>query len=153
VTRATPRSRPRPNRCTANIALRGRPPHLLDRCREVEAALESRVGALTAENQRYLGLRTLAELDFHDAIKAVRDSNAQLAGSAEPLIIEKLAVLQSADALAARLEDASEIQCPACGKLVAADEFKAHVKAEQQRLGNIITVFEERRSAVGSLID
>jgi wobble nucleotide-excising tRNase len=83
----------------------------------------------------------------------MRDANAQLAGSVEPLIIEKLAVLQSADALAARLEDASEIQCPACGKLVAADEFKAHVKAEQQRLGNIITVFQERRSGVGSLID
>jgi hypothetical protein len=82
----------------------------LDRCKELEAALASRIGALTTENQRYFGLRALAELDFPGAVKAVRDTNAQLAGSVEPLIAEKLAVLQSADALAAKLEDAGEVQ-------------------------------------------
>ncbi|MGA8616734.1 MAG: AAA family ATPase [Xanthobacteraceae bacterium] len=125
----------------------------LDRCKELEAALVSRIGALTAENQRHFALQALAELDFPHAVKAVRDANAQLADSVEPLITEKLAVLQSADALATLLDDADEIHCPACGKPVAASEFKAHIKAEQQRLGNIIAVFEERRNAVSALID
>jgi hypothetical protein len=124
-----------------------------ERCKEVEAALGSRIGALTDDNKRYLSLRTIAELEFAAAVKAVRDANAKLAGSVEPLISEKLAVLQSADAFAAKLEDTGEIHCPACGQPVEADEFKAHVKAEQERLRDIITVFEERRSAVATLID
>jgi hypothetical protein len=125
----------------------------LDCCKELEAAVTSRIGALTAENQRHFVLRSLAELDFPGAVEAVRDTNAQLAGSVEPLITEKLAVLQSADALAAKLEDGDEIHCPACGKPIAADEFKAHVEAERQRLGNIITVFDQRRGVVSTLID
>ena len=125
----------------------------LDRCKELETALATRISALSAENQRYFSLRAMAELDFAAAIAAVRSANAQLADSVEPLITERLAVLQSAHALAAKMDDAGEIHCPACGKPVAADEFKAHVNAEQQRLGNIIAVFEERRRAVSMLID
>jgi hypothetical protein len=124
-----------------------------DRCEELEAALISRIGSLTAENQRHFVLQSFAELDLAGAVGAVRNANAQLAGSVEPLISEKLAVLQSADALAAKLVDGDEIHCPACGKPVAADEFKAHVEAEQQRLGNILTVFDQRRGAISTLID
>jgi hypothetical protein len=75
----------------------------LDRCNDLDGALASHIGALTAENQQYFGLRRLAELDFAATIKTVRDCNAQLAGSVEPLINEKLAVLQSADTLVYRL--------------------------------------------------
>jgi hypothetical protein len=124
-----------------------------DRCRELESALAGRIGALTAENRRFFALRALAELDFPVAVAAVRSANAQLADSVEPLIAERLAVLQSAHALALKLEDAGEIQCPACGKAIEADAFKAHVNAEHQRLGNIIAIFEERRGAVSALID
>lgn len=125
----------------------------LDLCRELESALTSRIDALTAENQRYFVMLSLAELDLLGAVGAVRSANAQLASSIEPLITEKLAVLQSADALAGKLADGDEIDCPACGKPIAADEFKAHVEAEQQRLGNIITVFDQRRGGVSTLID
>jgi RecF/RecN/SMC N terminal domain len=125
----------------------------LDRCWELESALTTRIDALTAENQRYFALHSLAELDFPGVVGAVRNANAQLASSVEPLITEKLAVLQSADALAEKLADGDEIDCPACGKPIAADEFKAHVEAEQQRLGNIITVFDQRRGAVSTLVD
>jgi RecF/RecN/SMC N terminal domain len=125
----------------------------LDQCKELEIALASRIGALTGENQRYFALQAFAELDFPGAVTAVRSANAQLAESVEPLITERLAVLQTAHALAAKLDDAGEIHCPACGKPVAADEFKAHVNAEQRRLANIIAVFEERRGAVSTLID
>ena len=125
----------------------------LDRSRELEGAITKRIGTLTAENRRYVGLRALAEVDVPGAVEAVRDANAKLAGSVEPLITEKLAVLQSADAFAAKLEDVDEVLCPACGRSLAADEFKAHVKAEQQRLRETIAVFEERRRAVSRLID
>jgi hypothetical protein len=125
----------------------------LDRCKELEAALASRIGTLTTENRRYVALRALAEVDIPAAVQVVRDANAKLGGSVEPLIAEKLAVLESADAFAAKLEDAGEVHCPACGQSIAADEFKAHVKAERERLREIIAAFEERRRAVSTLID
>jgi hypothetical protein len=62
-------------------------------------------------------------------------------------------VLQSADTFAKKLEEGEEIHCPACGQPIAADDFKAHVEAERQRLGNIIAVFDQRRGAVSALID
>ncbi|WP_315766935.1 MULTISPECIES: AAA family ATPase [unclassified Bradyrhizobium] len=131
----------------------GRATAVLDLCTELEVALIQRIGALSTEHQQHFLLRTLAELDFPAAVNAVRNSNAQLAGSIEPLITEKLAVLQSADAFAEKLEGDSAVDCPACGQEIAADAFKAHVEAEQQRLGNIIAVFDQRRAAVSTLID
>lgn len=125
----------------------------LQRCAEVEAALTRRIGALTAENQRHLALSTLGGLSFSGAVGKVRDANAKLADSIEPLISEKLAVLQSAGAFAEKLENAGAVNCPACGRSIATDEFKAHVEAEQGRLSEIIAIFEERRGAVSELID
>ena len=66
----------------------------LDRCKELETALATRIGKLTAENRRYLALRALAEPQLPAAVMAVREANAKLAESVEPLIAEKLAVLE-----------------------------------------------------------
>ena len=67
--------------------------------------MAQRIGALTVENQRYMALRGLAQTEFAAPVKAVRDANTQLAGAVDPLISEKLAVLQAADAFAGQLED------------------------------------------------
>jgi len=123
------------------------------RCAELEAALVQRVGTLTAENLRHFALRTIADLKIGDEVGRVREVSAELAGSMEPLIAQRLEVLQSADAFAALVKDGEEVECPACGRLVKTGEFKAHVKGEQDRLQNIIAVFEARKAAIGGLID
>lgn len=125
----------------------------LARCKELEAALTERINELSAENQRYLALRAIADTDLAGAVKAVRDANSKLAGSVEPLITEKLEVLQSADAFAAKLKDEGDVACPACGQSIPAGQFKAHVKAEQERLQEIIAIFEQRKAAINTLID
>ena len=61
------------------------------------------------------------------AIKGVRDANGKLAGSVEPLVSEKLQVLEAAHACGAKLTDDAKIPCPACGQFVGKDEFKEHV--------------------------
>jgi len=125
----------------------------LARCKELEIALVKRIADLTEEDQRYVALQTLANLDLTVSVKAVRDANAKLSGSVEPLIAEKLEVLQAAGSFTGKLTAEQKIDCPACGRLILAEDFKAHVKAEHDRLEEIIAVYEDRRTAIGKLID
>jgi energy-coupling factor transporter ATP-binding protein EcfA2 len=125
----------------------------LDRCWELESAIAVRMGALTAENLRHLATRLVAGIDLRPIVTAAREANAKLAGSVEPLIAEKLSVLRSARDFAAKLEGAGEVRCPACGKNVAAAEFKAHVGAEQDRLRVIMSTFDDRGRALGAMVD
>ena len=93
---------------------------------------------LTPEQDCYRNLRSIAEADITASTKAVTDANIALAGSVEPLIQEKLRVLNSAHALVAKLGDDGEIACPACGQSVPVEKFREHVAAEQLRLADII---------------
>jgi hypothetical protein len=120
-------------------------------CKELETELARRMNEQSAENQCYLALRALAQTDLGVSIQTVRDASSKLADSVEPLISEKLEVLQTADAFAAKVEAQDEVVCPACGRAIPAEQFKAHVKAEQARLEDIIGTFKERWVAIGTL--
>src|SRR4051812_14228943 len=108
---------------------------------------------LTPEYDCYRVLRSIAETDVTTSVKSVRDANTALAKSVEPLIQEKLRVLNSANALIAKLGDDGEITCPACGQSVPTDKFKDHVAAEQTRLSEIIEAFDARMNAILVLAD
>lgn len=125
----------------------------LAHCEELEKALTLRINALSEENACHLVWRTIANTDLEGDTKAVNDANAELAGSIEPLIIEKLEVLQAAHRYAEKLEGGKHIDCPACGLSVQAGQFKQHIKAEQERLREIISIFGRRKTAITALID
>jgi hypothetical protein len=125
----------------------------LCQCKELDMALSQRINELSAENSCHIHLRIIADIKLSEAVRAIRDANAKLAGSVEPLIAEKLEVLQSADSFVKKLRDESEISCPGCGRSIAVDQFKAHVEVEQERLQEIILVFDERKLAISILID
>lgn len=126
---------------------------VLARCKELEKALTLRIDALSEENARHLVWRTIADTNLEDDIKAVKDTNAELASSIEPLIIEKLEVLQAAHSYAGKLKEGEHISCPACGFSVQGSQFKQHIKAEQERLQEIINIFDRRKTAITALID
>ena len=123
----------------------------LDQCNEVAAALKVRIEALSDEKLRYLALRAIAGAKLTQAIESVREANGKLAGSVEPFVTEKLQVLEAAQAYGTKLTDEDKIACPACGQDIGTDDFKAHVKAEQDRLKEIDAVFKARRSSLGTL--
>ena len=123
------------------------------RCKELSVAVAKRVAELTAENRRHLELRMIADCDIAAAIQAVRDADGKLAGSVEPLINEKLEILQASGVFAEKLTTEKKIDCPACGRSIAAADFKTHVTSEHDRLEEIIAVFVERRAAVGIVVD
>ena len=125
----------------------------LSRCKELEKAIDGRIEGSSAEQRLHVALQDAAALDVKGCIDAVRSASARLASDVEPLITEKLEVLQATDAFVGKLGDEKEVKCPACGQSIPVDVFRAHVKAEQQRLEEIIVTFNTRKAAIGALCD
>jgi len=123
----------------------------LVRCDVLRQAIDSRIAKSTAEQRRYIALRDGADLDLKPPISTVRDAISKLADIAESLITEKLQVLESVDAYAAKLGEDTGVDCPACGRSIAVDDFKAHLDAERTRLGGVIETFKSRKAAVATV--
>jgi energy-coupling factor transporter ATP-binding protein EcfA2 len=125
----------------------------LSRCTELEVALDTRIVRFSADQRRHLALQGAVVLDFKRQVDAVRVANAKLADTVEPLIAEKLEVLQSATMFVDKLAGIKEVDCPACGRSISADGFKTHVMTERARLQDIIDTFNTRKAAIGALCD
>jgi len=123
------------------------------RCKELKTALDAAIAGSSAEQRRYVVLLGAAELGLASHISAVGSANVKLSSAVEPLISEKLEVLQSTGAFVDKLVDEKEVTCPACGQTVVVDAFKEHVETERQRLQEIIEVFDTRKAAIGTLCD
>ena len=123
------------------------------RCQELGNAIKARINQSSADQQCYSVLRDVASLDLADCIKSVREESGKLADAVEPLIAEKLEILQSTGVYVGKLGDDGEVTCPACGRSIRVDAFRTHVHAEKQRLQGIIGTFEARKTAFGALSD
>ncbi len=123
----------------------------LSRCREVETALDTRISASSADQRRHVALQDVAALALKGGVDAVRAASVKLAGAVEPLIAERLEVLQSTRGFVAGLGDAEQVECPACGRLISIHAFGEHVRAERERLREVIQDFENRKATVGAL--
>ena len=136
--------------CTENAG----PKDALSRCKELNAALDTCIAASSADQRRHVALRDTAALDLKGHVDAVRVASGKLAEAAESLIAEKVEVLQSTGAFAEKLGTEEQVvKCPACGRPVSVDAFQAHVKAERERLHEIIDTFDTRKATIGTLCD
>jgi hypothetical protein len=117
------------------------------------AAIDLRIAQLSAEGKRYLALRAAAEVELKIHIDAVRATSLTLAGALDPLISQKLAVLQQTAAFIAKLTGDGRVECPACGQSVQVTVFQAHVTAELERHRGIRETFNARNVAMGKLCD
>jgi hypothetical protein len=125
----------------------------LSRCANLTASLDARTRQLSAEQRRHLGLRAVAEIRLKNHVDAVRAASVTFAGAVDPLIGEKLAVLQPSETLVDKLIGEGKVECPACGQFVQVGEFRRHVKAELERLREIRKIFNSRNAVIGSLSD
>ena len=125
----------------------------MSRCKDLETTLNTRVALCSADDRRYVALRGAAELDLKQHIGAVQEASVKLVGAVDPLIAEKLDVLQKTVAFVDKLGDAKEVKCPACGRSISTDDFQAHVTAERKRLKEIIDTFDTWKAAIGTLCD
>lgn len=125
----------------------------ITRCKELDAALNSRIASFSADQKRHLALKDAAGLDLRKHVKAVRSTSLKLADKTEPLIAEKLEVLQSAGMFADKLGEGKEISCPACGRSIEIEAFRTHIDAEKKRLQEITTTFNARKTAIREMCD
>jgi hypothetical protein len=115
----------------------------------VSQAIDKQIKSLDAEKRRAAAVGEVSVSNLSMLLGRVSEIAAEIAEVAEPLIKERLDVLGAADAFASSGDGGSEtIQCPACGQSVGADQFKAHVAAERERLGAVEKLYEGHRAAV-----
>lgn len=128
-------------------------PDLVTRCKEIEAEVNLRISRLTADQKKHSTLLTVVDLDLKGHIVAVRTANEKLAGVIEPLVNEKLDMLETADRFLNKLKDETPVKCPACGQSVELETFQVHVKDEKERLQLVIEIFNSRKMAIETLCD
>jgi hypothetical protein len=125
----------------------------LSHCNALEAAINTRILLSSGDQRRYIALQSAAELDVKGHLEAVRKASMKLADAVEPLIAEKLEVLQSTTAFVTKLADQEEVKCPSCGRSIPVDVFKAHVDAERKSLQEILQTFNTRKANLATLSD
>lgn len=135
--------------CTEKVATKD----TLTRCKELEEAINVRIEGSSAEQRSYVTLQDAAALNIKGCIDAVRLASDEFASDVEPLITEKLAVLQATGAFVRKLGVEKEVKCPACGQFIEVEAFQVHVESEQQRLRDISSTFDTWKAALGVLCD
>ena len=118
---------------------------------EAREAIDGRLAELTRYQRTYAALQDAAAEDLRSNIAAVRETSAVLADATEPLVAEKLRVLESADAFTSRLTEDGDVTCPACGQSIPVQSFRQHIEAEKTRLKEIRSAFDSRRTTVAAL--
>lgn len=125
----------------------------LSRCEEVKSAIDTRIAESSTDQRRHVVLQDAARLDLKGHVNEVRSTSAKLTSEAEPLLVERLDVLESAGAFVGKLGDEKEVECPACGRSLSVDAFQTHVKVERDRLKETISAFNSRKVAIGTMCD
>ncbi len=125
----------------------------LSRCEELKAAIDMRITGSSGDQKRYIAFQDATARDLKRHVDAVRVSSGKLVCAIEPLIAERLEVLQSTGRFVDRLGSEQEVECPACGQQISVDAFQTHVQTERVRLHEINEVFETRKASIGTLSD
>ncbi len=125
----------------------------LTQCKEVKDAIDNRIKHLSADLRCHAALQEAAALGLKEEVQAVREASVELVDAAEPLLAEKLEVLQSTSVFISKLGKEDMVECPACGRSIHVRNFEAHVQAEQERLQQAIQAFANRKAAIATLCD
>ncbi|MGH7594098.1 MAG: AAA family ATPase [Gemmatimonadales bacterium] len=123
---------------------------------QVDQALKDvdiRIAASSADTVEHVTLQDAAKLAILASVVRVREQNAKLAVSMEPLLQERLDVLEASEGYAATLSSNETISCPACGSRVASIDFKTHVENELDRLKSIVAIRDDRAAHLGVFCD
>ncbi|MDR7225060.1 ABC-type lipoprotein export system ATPase subunit [Aminobacter aminovorans] len=120
----------------------------------VTTAIDERLNTLDAQSREAAALQEIASNQLQELILATREVVAEIARFAEPLVKERLDILNAAARYSADIGgELEEVSCPACGSMIKPADFQAHVAAERDRLQNIDGLFRRRATAVGEVCD
>lgn len=121
---------------------------------DVLAAIEAQIDSLSADQRRAALIGEIGASDLESRLLKANTVAEKIAEVAEPLIAQRLEILGAAhDFVSVGSELRGPIVCPACGKEIEADEFRAHVTHERDRLSAAQMLYDEHRVALGEVCD
>jgi energy-coupling factor transporter ATP-binding protein EcfA2 len=122
-------------------------------CKEAISAITTKIARSSADQRTHMILGDIAQVEIEQHVSAIRTASDKLAKSSEPLIAEKLQVLETASAYSKKIKEGEEIDCPACGQKVLQKNFEAHVNQERVRLESLVETFAARTRSLSELCD
>ncbi len=136
------------------VSSAGSGPTDADVCRsQVMDAIDEKLSHLSEAQNNWLTLQRAGQLPLEAQTQTVLRASADLAAHAGPLVQERLAVLEASRGLAENAGDDTDLECPACGRLLPLEDFRAHVRSEVERLRETIRVSDSYKNALNELAD
>lgn len=118
---------------------------------EILSTLKEKIEKFSAEQKVYAGLLEISKLTVNSDIKSVRQTALKMSQLTEPLINERLSILQETSIYAEKLTRGETINCPACGRSILVDLFQDHVTNENQKLKEASDNFDNYKKSIQSL--
>ncbi|KKR23748.1 MAG: SMC domain protein [Candidatus Yanofskybacteria bacterium GW2011_GWD2_39_48] len=122
-------------------------------CEQLGGILDKQIRGLNSAHQVYLTLKEISNSGVFSSITSVRSAVSKLVNLSEPLISERLSILQEAKKYGVKLETGIELNCPACGQGISSEDFNKHISSEQQRLQETLTYFSEYKRTITKICD
>jgi ABC-type cobalamin/Fe3+-siderophores transport system ATPase subunit len=120
----------------------------------VADALQQQLNSLDAQSRQAAALQEIANSTLPKHLADARETSSKIKLVAEPLVKERLEVLNAALVFHEAVDDAeTSIKCPACGTEIEVSDFRAHVATERERLQTMDGLFASHKEAVASVCD
>lgn len=119
---------------------------------ETSKAIEIKINDFTKEQKRYSQLLEFSKVRILENIEIIKKSSLDLVSTIQPLVLEKIKVLQSSISYAEKLTQ-EEIECPACGRKISSVEFHKHLQSEEKSLKEIVQKKDEHIVNLNHLCD
>lgn len=120
---------------------------------QVLSEIDTRIAASSADLREFVAVQSLALLNIQVSVISIAALGAKLSAMTEPMLEERLAILEASIGYVSGIAENEDVTCPACGSAVGSADFKLHVEAERVRLTAIIAISNERKAAIGLLCD
>ena len=115
--------------------------------------IEARVQSATVEIKQHMLLATMRDLDLGILLSAAISATDVTSQLGEPLLSERLAVLNAAEGFVVKVDEVAFVTCPSCGQSIKPSAFRLHVQAEKNRLEGASAAFVARDVALNVLLD
>lgn len=118
--------------------------------------IKQRADSLTPEITRHALVMKMGEEDLPAKLETMIEAEDKILGKVDTLLDSHIEILQQASKYIDKLGgDKTEVECPACGRMIRADEFDKHVQGELQALKDLCsdrdTAIEARRALKSSI--
>lgn len=115
--------------------------------------LKDRIDKLSEVEKTHTTLLEISRLPIVSNIELVRSSALTLSKLTEPLINERLSILEEVDEFAKHLTPGNIVDCPACGTSVSVESFNDHVANEKEKLKEAAKHFGNHKNNIRILCD